>query len=98
MYVCMYVCTYVCMYVCTYVCMCVRMYVCMCVCMCVCMYVCMYIMYVCMYVCMFSDTAIRLWEMHVHYNPDGTVKHSAIHRLRLIDSAQFCNKKFQSIH
>ena len=30
-------------------------------------------------------------------DPDGIVKHSVIHRLRLIDSAQFCTKKFQSI-
>ena len=41
--------------------------------------------------------SFRPWEMHVLYNPDGIVKHSVIHRLRLIDSAQFCNKKFQPI-
>ena len=45
----------------------------------------------------FSDAAIRPWEMHVLYNPDGVVKYSVIHRLRLINSAQLCNKKFQSI-
>ena len=30
----------------------------------------------------FSDAAIRQWEMHVLYNPDGIVKYSVIHRLR----------------
>ena len=44
----------------------------------------------------FSDAAIRLWEMHVLYNSDGVVKYSVIHRLRLINSAQLRNKKFQS--
>ena len=44
----------------------------------------------------FSDAAIRPWEMHVLYNPDGIAKYSVIHRLRLINSAQLCNKKFQS--
>ena len=46
---------------------------------------------------LFSDAAIRPWAMHVHYNPDGVVKYSVIHRLQLINSAQLCNKKFQSI-
>ena len=46
---------------------------------------------------LFSDAAIRPWEMHVLYNPDGIVKYSVIHHLRLINSAQLCNKKFQSI-
>ena len=32
--------------------------------------------------------AIRPWEMHVLYNPDGIVKYSVIHRLRLINYAQ----------
>ena len=45
----------------------------------------------------FSDATIRPWEMRVLYNPDGIVKYSVIHRLRLINSAQLCNKKFQSI-
>ena len=45
----------------------------------------------------FSDAAICPWEMHVLYNPDGVVKYSVIHRLQLINSAQLCNKKFQSI-
>ena len=45
----------------------------------------------------FSDVAIRPWEMYVLYNPDGIVKYSVIHRLLLINSAQLCNKKFQSI-
>ena len=45
----------------------------------------------------FSDAAIRPWEMHVLYNPDGVVNYSVIHRLRLINSAQLRNKKFQSI-
>ena len=45
----------------------------------------------------FSDVAIGPWEMHVLYNPDGVVEYSVIHRLRLINSAQLCNKKFQSI-
>ena len=39
----------------------------------------------------------RPWEMHILYNPDGIVKYSVIHRLWLINSAQLCNKKFQSI-
>ena len=30
--------------------------------------------------------------MHVLYNPDGVVKYSVIHRLRLINSAQLRNK------
>ena len=35
----------------------------------------------------FSDAAIRPWEMHVLYNPDGVVKYSVIHRLLLINLA-----------
>ena len=35
---------------------------------------------------------------YVLYNPDRGVKYSVIDRLRLINSAQLCNKKFQSIH
>ena len=46
---------------------------------------------------LFSDAAIRPWEIHVLYNPDGVVKYSVIHCLQLINSAQLCNKKFQSI-
>ena len=34
----------------------------------------------------FSDAAIRPWQMHVLYNPDGVVKYSVIHRLQLINS------------
>ena len=45
----------------------------------------------------FSDAAIHPWEMHVLYNPDGVVKYSVIHSLWLINSAQLCNKKLQSI-
>ena len=45
----------------------------------------------------FLDAATRPWEMHALYNPDGIVKYSVIHRLWLINSAQLCNKKFQSI-
>ena len=45
----------------------------------------------------FSDAAIRPWEMHVLYNPDGIVKYAVIHRLQLINSAHLCKKKFQSI-
>ena len=30
--------------------------------------------------------------MHVLYNPDGVVKYSVIHHLRLINSAQLLNK------
>ena len=35
--------------------------------------------------------------MHVLYNPDGVVKYSVIHHLRLINSAQLRNKKFQYV-
>ena len=46
---------------------------------------------------LFSDAAIHAWEMYVLYNPDGIVRYSVIHCLRLINSAQLCYKKFQSI-
>ena len=45
----------------------------------------------------FSDAAIHPWEMHVLYNPEGIATNSVIHHLWLINSAQLCNKKFQSI-
>ena len=45
----------------------------------------------------FLDAAICPWEMHVLYNSDGIVKYSVIHHLWLTNSAQLCNKKFQSI-
>ena len=45
----------------------------------------------------FSDAAIRPWEIHVLYNPDGIVKYSVIHHLRLINSAQLCNKPEKEI-
>ena len=35
--------------------------------------------------------------MHILNNPDGVVKYSIIHRLWLINSAELCNKKFQSM-
>ena len=44
-----------------------------------------------------SLNSIHPWEIHVLYNPYGIVKYSVIHHLRLINSAQLCNKPEKEI-
>ena len=45
----------------------------------------------------FRCSSSSMGNVHILYNSDGIVKYSVIHHLWWINSAQLCNKKFQSI-